>query len=328
MRTRLATLFFALVFPAALAFGQCPGTVPVEGAPPPGPLPLFPSDNWWNADISAAPIDPNSANYIAFINNGGTRKLHPDFGGEVSPGSVDIYGMPYAIVDGNEPKQAVTFQYWDESDGVDYSTGQGIAFYPIPAEAISEAHWIEGGAPGNVDQRSQQDRHLLIIDCTHNALYELYNVFYSTAQGQWLAGSGAFFDMNANNRRPDGWTSADAAGLAILPGLVRYDEAWNPAVTEIGHAFRVTVRATNGYVYPASHRAGSTTGALPMGARLRLKTSVNGQNPALRTTDPNVQKIFRAMQKRGLIVADNGSDMYITGTFDTRWDNDILNPAF
>ena len=134
--------------------------------------------------------------------------------------------------------------------------------------------------------------------------------------------------MNTNNRRPDGWTSADAAGLAILPGLVRYDEAWNPAVTDIGHAFRVTVRATNGYVYPASHRAGSTAGALPMGARLRLKNNVGGQDPALRTSDPNVQKVFRAMQKYGLIVADNGSDMYITGTFDTRWNNSILNPAF
>src|SRR5438045_6411491 len=134
--------------------------------------------------------------------------------------------------------------------------------------------------------------------------------------------------MNTNNWRPDGWTSADAAGLAIFPGLVRYDEAWNPAVTDIGHAFRVTVRATNGYVYPASHRAGSTSGALPMGARLRLKANVNGTDPALRTSDPNVQKIFRAMQKYGLIVADNGSDMYITGTFDTRWNNDVLNPAF
>jgi hypothetical protein len=134
--------------------------------------------------------------------------------------------------------------------------------------------------------------------------------------------------MNINGRRPDGWTSADAAGLAIFPGLVRYDEAFNPSVAEIRHAFRVTVRTTNGYVYPASHRAGSTSGALPMGARLRLKTNVNGLDPALRTNDPNLQKIFRAMQKYGLIVADNGSDMYITGTFDTRWNNDILNPAF
>jgi hypothetical protein len=330
MRTLIAGFVFALalVVPAVDVCAQCPLSVPVEGAPPPGPLPLLPPDNWWNADISTAPVDINSASYIAFVNNGGTRHLHPDFGGEVSTGSVGIYGMPYAIVDGSEAKQAVTFQYWDESDGVDYATGQGIPFYPIPAQAVTQPHWIEGGSPGNVDQRSQEDRHLLIIDCTNKYLYELYNVFYDASQAKWLAGSGAFFDMNTDNRRPDGWTSADAAGLAILPGLVRYDEAWNPALAEIGHAFRVTVRATNGYVYPASHSAGSTTGALPMGARLRLKTSVNGQDPVLRTTDPNVQKIFRAMQKHGLIVADNGSDMYITGTFDTNWNNDILNPAF
>src|SRR5438067_1244178 len=329
MRSKLAAFFLA-VAPMVLAIpaiAQCPASVPVEGAPPPGPLPIFPPDNWWNLDISAAPVDGNSASYIAFVNNGGTRQLHPDFGGEVSPGSVDVYGMPYAIVDGSQPKLAVTFQYWNESDGVDYSTHQGIPFYPIPSQAITQPHWVEGGAPGNVDDRSEV-RHLLIIDFTNKYLYELYNVFYDTTQAKWLAGSGAFFDMNTNNRRPDTWTSADAAGLAILPGLVRYDEAWNPAVTEIGHAFRVTVRATNGYVFPASHRAGSTVGALPMGARLRLKTSVNGLDPALRTSDPNVQKVFRAMQKRGLIVADNGSDMYITGTFDTRWNNDILNPAF
>ncbi|HEX9276734.1 MAG TPA: hypothetical protein VGA51_10115 [Casimicrobiaceae bacterium] len=331
MRSKLAHILLAIalaLFAAPAAFGQCPASVPVEGAAPTVPLPLFPSDNWWNLDISSAPVDTNSASYIAFINNGGTRHLHPDFGGEVSPGSVDIYGMPYAIVDGSQPKQAVTFYYWDESDGVDYSTGQAIPFYPIPAQAITQPHWIEGGAPGNVDLRSQQDRHLLIIDCTNNYLYELYNVFYDAAQSRWYGGSGAFFDMNTNNRRPDTWTSADAAGLAILPGLVRYDEAWNPAVSDIGHAFRVTVRATNGYVYPASHRAGSTAGALPMGARLRLKTNVGGQDPALRSSDPNVQKIFRAMQKYGVIVADNGTDMYITGTFDTRWNNDILNPAF
>jgi hypothetical protein len=167
-----------------------------------------------------------------------------------------------------------------------------------------------------------------MIDCTHRHLYELYNVWYDATQGQWHAGSGAFFDLNTNHRRPETWTSADAAGLAIFAGLVRYDEAWSPAVADIGHAFRVTVRATNGYVYPASHRAGSTAGALPMGARLRLKTNVGGVDPALRATDANVRKIFRAMQKYGLIVADNGSDLYITGTFDTRWNNDILNPAF
>ena len=325
---RLILALLLTVAATATAFAQCPPTVPVEGAAPPGPLPVFPADNGWNTNVSAAPIDPNSANFIAFINNGGTRRLHPDFGGEASPGSIDVYGVPYAIVDGNQPKQAVTFQYWDESDGVDYSTRQGIPFYPLPAQAITQSHWVEGGAPANVDQRSSADRHLIVIDCTNKYLYELYNVWYDTAHAQWLAGSGAFFDMKTNNRRPDGWTSADAAGLAIFPGLVRYDDAWNPAITDIGHAFRVTVRATNGYVYPASHRAGSTSGALPMGARLRLRTSVNGSDPALRTSDPNVQKIFRAMQKYGLIVADNGSDMYITGAFDTRWNNDILNPAF
>jgi len=329
--TSAAALLVTIVlsaFAATAALGQCPASPPTQGGALPGPLPLFPSSNWWNLDISAAPLDANSTSYIAFINNGGTRRLHPDFGGEAAPGSVDIYGMPYAIVDGAQTKQAVTFQYWDESDGVNPTTGQGVPFYPIPAQAITQPHWIEGGAPGNVDQRSQGDRHLLIVDCTNKYLYELYNVYYNGSQAKWYAGSGAFFDMNTDNRRPDTWTSADAAGLAIFPGLVRYDEAWNSAVADIGHAFRVTVRATNGYVYPASHRAGSTAGALPMGARLRLKTNVGGLDPALRTADPNVRKIFRAMQKYGLIVADNGSDMYITGTFDTRWNNDVLNPAF
>lgn len=330
MRPKLICLLLVLALGLALlplARAQCPST-PVEGAAPPVPLPLFPADNWWNQDISSAPVDANSANYIAFINNGGTRHLHPDFGGEVSPGSTAIYGMPYAIVDGSQPKQAVTFVYWSESDGVDYRTGRGVPFYPVPAQAIGQPHWIEGGAPGDVDERSQEDRHLLIIDCSNNYLYELYNVYYDSTQRQWYGGSGAFFNMNTDNRRPEGWTSADAAGLAILPGLIRYDEAWNPAVTDMGHAFRVTVRATDGHVYPASHSAGTTSGALPMGARLRLKSSVGGLDPALRTSDPNVQKIFRAMQKYGLIVADNGTDMYITGTFDTRWNNGILNPAF
>ncbi|MDQ3228898.1 MAG: hypothetical protein M3Q13_04080, partial [Pseudomonadota bacterium] len=237
-----------------------------------------------------------------------------------------IYGFPYAIVDGTQPKLAVTFNYWDESDGVDPATGQGVPFYPIPAQAITQPHWVEGGPPGNVDARSSSDRHLLMIDCSNNHLYELVAVYNNA--GKWIAGSGAFFDMNRNARRPEGWTSADASGMAIFPGLVRYDEAANAAVSEIKHAFRVTVRATNGYVYPASHVAGSTSGALPLGARLRLKTSVNGVDPALRSTDPTARKIFRAMQKYGLIVADNGSDMYISGTFDTRWNNSVLNPAF
>jgi hypothetical protein len=290
----------------------------VEGGALPEPLPLFPPDNWWNVDISGAPVDPGSADFISFINNGAPRPLHPDFGGEVSPGSAEIYGMPYAVVDGTQPKLTVDFVlYPDESDGV------GVPFYPIPAEAITGPHWIEGGDPGDVDLRSSEDRHLLIVDRDNRYLYELYNVYYNGSTGRWEAGSGAFWDMKTNARRPEGWTSADAAGLAILPGLVRYDEAYDSTLTEIQHAFRVTVRATNGHVYPASHSAGSTPGALPMGARLRLRagTDISGFTA-------EVQKIFRAMKRYGLIVADNGSDMYITGTFDVRWDNDVLNPAF
>jgi len=323
LRALLCFVPFALAaLPAQAGSALCPAGTPVQGAAIRGAAPLFPADNWWNLDIRQAPVDANSAAYIAFINNGGTRRLHPDFGGEESPGSVAIYGMPYAIVDASQLKSLVNFQYASESDG----TGQ--AFYPIPTQSITQPHWVEGGAPANVDQRGGSDRHLLMVDCSNNHLYELYNVWYDPAAGRWHAGSGAFFDMNTNARRPAGWTSADAAGLAILPGLVRWDEVNDSTVAEIGHAFRVTVRATNGYVWPASHRAGSTAGALPMGARLRLKASVNGTDPVLRTSDPNVRKIFRAMQKHGLIVADNGSDLYVTGTFDTRWNNSILNPAF
>ena len=321
--------FMSLIMVAGLLFGTSASIYAIDSARS-GPLQsmLFPPDNWWNLDISNWPVDPNSSSYIAFLNNGGTRRLHPDFGGNAGttqdPNA--IYGFPYAVVSNvtNSDLRAVQFAYAGESDGVNHPGNISFPFYPIPPEAITQPYWIEGGDPGNFDRRSSQDRHLLIVDRDRNHLYELFNVYDST-QGKWFAGSGAFFDMNTNNRRPDTWTSADAAGLAILPGLVRYDEVYDPNVAEIRHAFRVTVRATNGYVYPASHRAGSTPGALPMGARLRLKTSVDVNQ---RTSDPNVRKIFHAMQRYGVIVADNGSDMYITGTYDTRWNNGILNPAF
>jgi len=316
----LLTFLLSSAIPAAAAMNA------IQGGALPQPFPLFPADNWWNRDISSWPVDANSANYIAFINNGGTRHLHPDFGGNAGTDN-SIYGMPYAVVTNvaDADLKAVQFQYSSESEGVNHTTNTSFPFYPIPPAAITESHWVEGGNPGNIDERSFSDRHLLIVDRDRNYLYELYNVFYDSTQAKWLAGSGAFFDMNTNNRRPDTWTSADAAGLAILPGMVRYDEFSDSTMPEIKHAFRVTVRATNGYVYPASHRAGSTAGALPMGARLRLKPNVDVTQ---KTSDPNIQKIFRAMQKYGLIVADNGSDMYITGTYDTRWDNGILNPAF
>ncbi len=289
---------------------------PAQGGALPGPLPLFPATNWWNLDITDAPVDPRSDAFIAFINNGSRRRLRPDFGGDA--GGNEIYGFPYATVDGNQPKRAVTFLYSDESDGVDHTTDQSIPFYPIPDEAITQPRWIEGGDPGNVP-RPDQDRHMLIVDRDNRRLYELYALFWNGSG--WEAGSGAAFDLDSDARRPDGWTSADAAGLAILPGLVRYDEVYE--ADEIRHAFRVTVRATNGYVYPASHRAGSNSQALPMGARLRLKASKD-----LSPFPREIQRIFRALQRYGLIVADNGSDMFVSGTYDRRWNNDILNPAF
>ncbi len=280
----------------------------------PVPLPLFPPNNWWNLDISAAPVDAGSAGYINFI--GPTRQLHPDFGGNSSP-APEIYGMPYVVVDGDQPKKAVQFQYDDESDGVDHTTGQSFPFYPIPDEAITQPYCIEGGYPGQ--QCVGGDRHMLLVDRGNKFLYELFALCWDGTK--WTGGSGAFWDMKTNNRRPDGWTSADAAGLAILPGLVRYDEVFGP--DEIDHAFRFTVQATNGYVFPASHEAGDTAGALPMGARLRLKAGVDISGEL-----PYIQKIFRAMKRYGLIIADNGSNMYISGIYDTRWNNGQLNPAF
>jgi hypothetical protein len=276
---------------------------------------VFPATNWWNLDISRAPLDPNSAAYINFVsgrvgsNTTATRRLHPDFG--PSP-----YGIPYVVVSGDQPLVApVWTAYGDESD--DAAPGRP-AGYPIPPEAKTQADYIEGAVPGG---GLNGDRHLLIVDRDNWLLYETAATYWNAAANRWEANCGAIFDLSRNDRRPETWTSADAAGLAIFPGLVRYDEAYGAA--EITHAFRVTVRSTNGYVWPASHRAGSTNGALPMGARLRLKASKN-----LSGYGPEIQRIFRAMQRYGLIVADNGSDMYVTGTMDARWDNGVLNPAF
>jgi hypothetical protein len=308
-----ATLWLALLAAALYA-----GTATIGGDLP-GPLPLFPADNWWNVDISSAPVDPGSAGFVGYINGAGVRAMHPDFSGVLSADGVEIGGFPYIVVDGDQPRKAVEFLYGDESDGVDHATGRSYPFYPIPDEAITQRHWIEGGQPGNQDLRSQADRHMLIVDRDNRHLFELYNVFHDGSK--WLAGSGAFFDLTKNDRRPDTWTSSDAAGLAILPGLVRYAEVFGPE--EIRHAFRVTVRRTNGFVFPASHRAGNTAGALPMGARLRMKASVEISGFA-----PEIQKIFRAMKRYGLIVADNGTDMYVSGAFDERWNNGVLNPAF
>jgi len=301
----------ALVSLSAIAWAAGPQ----QGGPLPQPFPLFPRDNWWNVDITWAPVDWNSNAYINYINWPDTKVLHPSLGGDVGWWTDETWGTPYIVVDGWQPKVMVNFYYWTESDGV------GYPFYPIPDEAIWEPRWIQSGWPGVVDARAEHDRHMLIVDRDNNYLYELWNVWFDVNNWQWYAGGGAFFDMNTNNRRPEGWTSADAAGLAILPGLIRYEEVYGP--DEIEHAFRMTVRATNGYVYPASHLTSFNPGALPMGARLRLRADVD-----ISGFPWEVQKIFRALKKYGLIVADNGGDMQVGGTYDRRWNNDIMNPAF
>ncbi len=177
---------------------------------------VFPTTNWWNLDVSSAPLDPQSAAYIDWISNRtpsnptATRRLHPDFG-------PPPYGIPYVVVDGSQPRVPVTFEYDDESD-----TGiPGLAGYPIPDEARTMPNYIEGGVPGG---GGSGDRHLLMIDRDRWLLYELFATRWNAAAGRWDAGSGAIFNLATNERRPETWTSADAAGLAIFPGLVRYDE--------------------------------------------------------------------------------------------------------
>ena len=310
LRTALLVLL-TLVIPASFAFNAAAQSGAVRG----GPLPqLFPADNWWNIDISSAPVDPNSTAFINFI--GPTDRLHPDLGGDC--GASCIYGMPYATVAGTQPLVPVTFYYAGESDPGAPGRPPG---YPIPEDAKTETRWIEGGPAGN-DPAASGDRHMLIVDRDNRILYELFDLRWNTTLGRWEAGSGAVWPLDSNLRRPDGWTSADAAGLAILPGLVRYDEAYG--TQPIRHALRFTVMPTNGYVFPASHRAGpQIQGALPMGARLRLKASkdISGYPEAVR-------RIFQAMKTYGLILADNGTDMMVGGTNDPRWNNDIMNPAF
>ena len=276
---------------------------------------VFPTDNWWNADVSHAPVDAGSAAYIDWIsgrtpqNPSATRHAHPDFG-------PPPYGMPYVVVGANQPLLPVAFSpYGDESDAGAPGRPPG---YPIPAEAQLQAGYIEGGVAGG---GTSGDRHLLVIDRARGLLFETWATHWNAQGATWEAGSGAVFNLLSNARRPDGWTSADAAGLAIFPGLVRYDEV--AAATAIRHAFRVTLRATNGDVWPASHAAGVTAGAPPLGARLRLKPGKDLSGYA-----PEVQRIFQAMKTYGLIVADNGTDLYVSGTMDARWDNDVLNPAF
>jgi hypothetical protein len=257
---------------------------------------FFPSDNPWNQDVSAIPVDPNSAALIASI--GLDRGLHADFG-TVYDGAPN--GIPYTVVDGSQLKVPVSFEYADESDP---------GPYPVPPDAP-----IEGGP------QSTGDRHVLVVDRDAGLLYELFAAYPDGSGTSWHAGSGAIFDLNANDLRPDGWTSADAAGLPILPGLVRYDEVVEQGA--IQHALRFTTRRTRrAYVAPARHFASRATDANvpPMGMRVRLRSSFDiGPFPA------SVQVILTALKTYGMFVADNGSDWFISGAPDPRWSDDELS---
>jgi len=244
--------------------------------------------------VADLPLNRNSS---AFINTiGPTLGLHPDFGSGIWNGGP--IGIPYSVVEGSQPEVNISFDYADESDP---------GPYPIPPNAL-----IEGGS------QSAGDRHVLVLDRGNCILYELFSA-YPQPDGSWQAGSGAYFDLHSNALRPSGWTSADAAGLPILPGLVRYDEV---AAGEIRHALRFTAPQTSSdYVWPARHEASSLTGAQipPMGQRFRLKAGFD----VSRFSAP-VRVILQAMKTYGLILADNGSAWYISGAPDTRWDNDML----
>ena len=258
----------------------------------------FPANNAWNMDVSRFPVHPNSANLIASIGN--STGLHPDFGTFWQGAPI---GIPYVVVGGGQQPVPVEFIWWPEQS----DPGP----YPIPPNAP-----IEGGPA------SDGDRHVLTIDRDNWDLYETYYSYPVNSGASWTAGSGALWNLHSDKLRPLDWTSADAAGLAIFPGLVRRDEV---LAGEIRHAFRFTASTTrNAYVYPATHHAGSTNNvnAPPMGLRVRLKSSFNINNPAF---SPNVRVILRAMQKYGMILADNGSNWYVSGTHDPLWDDDELS---
>jgi hypothetical protein len=255
----------------------------------------FPADNLWNQNVASLPVDPNSDAYINFI--GTTTPLHPDFGSGYYAGQ--SIGIPYIVVSG-QPLVKIDFtKYGDESDP---------GPMPIPQNAPIEGY----PKPGN------GDRHVLVLDRDNCWLYELY-YSHSLKNGDWNAGSGAVWDLLNNEQRPYTWTSADAAGLPVFPGLARYDEVADGAIQ---HALRFTLQYSQAaFTPPASHWAANSTNpyAAPMGMRLRLKSSFD-----IEGFPPQSTVILTALQQYGMIMADNGSSMFITGDPDNRWDNNDL----
>jgi hypothetical protein len=259
-------------------------TPPAGGGASIAGCPVFPADNPWNQDISRAPVDPRSDAYIASM-SGGSKFLHPDFG--------SIYGIPWTSVAGSQPRVPMSFDYPDESDP---------GPYPFPPDAP-----LEDGS----------DAHVLVIDRDACKLYETFDSHRSGAG--WHCGSGAIFDLRTGALRPDGWTSADAAGLPIFPGLVRRDEV---LAGEIRHAVRFTAQRTQrAYAHPATHQASDSRdpNRPPMGLRLRLKASFD-----LSRFHGNALVILRGLETYGMFLADNGSDWFITGEANRQWDDDDL----
>ncbi len=279
-----STIFFLFLF----------ATTGVQAAMISG-VQVFPQDHVWNVPADTLPVDSRSAAYVSTI--GTSKYLHPDFGSGLYEGAP--IGIPYNIVDNSVTKKSVTFEYDDESDP---------GPYPIPANPL-----IEGGGG------SEGDRHILMVHTNEKKVYELYAA-EKRPDGSWTAGSGAIFDLTGYGLRTDGWTSADAAGLAILPGLVRYEEV---AAGEITHAIRFTVPQTQkAYLWPARHFASSLTGLQypPMGQRFRLKASFDTSG-----YPPQARVVLEALKKYGMILSDNGGAWYISGVPDNRWDNDDLH---
>jgi hypothetical protein len=277
-----AALTAALLVPAAAA-----------AAPPQvAGCQVFPASSVWNKPVGAFPKHKRSAKIVKAIGAG--KSLHADFGsGEWDGGPI---GIPITVVDSSQPTSSVDFLYDDESDP---------GPYPIPSDVA-----IEGG-PG-----ADGDRHAIIVERDSCTLYELFDLW----PAPWEAGSGAIWDLESNALRPRGWTSADAAGLPILPGLARYDEVASGAIK---HALRFTVeRSRRAYIYPARHFASSSTNRNlpPMGLRLRLRSSFR-----VSSFPYQARVILRALKRYGMIVADNGSSWYVSGAPDERWNNDQLH---